>query len=158
MKTEDSPTAEKHGDVSPITGSISNVPDAPTPEPTSEKLKNFSRVTPAQMAHISFPPDSRYQPVRLVSPHPAPARRSFKTLVTAEKFAGGGGILLLVDQRPNEETTYIELTTPATAPAVEEELPESLIRHIALDENAPEATPPEPFEVSVRYSTRRDVN
>ena len=158
MKTEDSPTTEKHGDVSPITGSISNAPEAPTPEPTSEKLKNFSRVTPAQMAHISFPPDSRYQPVRLVSPHPAPARRSFKTLVTAEKFAGGGGILLLVDQRPNEETTYIELTTPATAPAVEEELPESLIRHIALDENAPEATPPEPFEVSVRYLTRRDVN
>ncbi len=149
MKTEDGATAEKHGDVSPITGSISNLADAPTPEPTSEKLNNFSRVTPAQMAHITFPPDSRYQPVRLVSPHPAPTRRSFKSLAT-EKFAGGGGILLLVDQRPSEEASYVEFSAPAPAPAAAEEpRADSPVRHIALDADAPEADPPEPFEVSV---------
>ncbi|KAI0814897.1 26S proteasome regulatory complex non-ATPase subcomplex Rpn2/Psmd1 subunit [Irpex lacteus] len=146
MKTEDGATAEKHGDVSPITGSISNLADAPTPEPTSEKLNNFSRVTPAQMAHITFPPDSRYQPVRLVSPHPAPTRRSFKSLAT-EKFAGGGGILLLVDQRPSEEASYVEFSAPAPAPAAAEEpRADSPVRHIALDADAPEADPPEPFE------------
>jgi 26S proteasome regulatory subunit N2 len=146
MKPE-SPTTEKHGDVSPITGSISNLADTPpAPEPTSEKLTNFSRVTPAQMVHITFPSDCRYQPVRLVSSQPAPSRRAFKALISTEKYAGGGGILLLVDQRPGEEPSYIEFTEPAVAPQAEERTP-TPVRHISLDANAPEAAPPEPFEV-----------
>jgi 26S proteasome regulatory subunit N2 len=69
MKT-DEPT--KHGDVSPISGSISNLVDASKPpsrkkEASSERLQNFSRVTPQQLTYISFPSDSRYQPVRPVS-------------------------------------------------------------------------------------------
>ena len=148
MKVEESPTTEKHGDISPIAATISNLADAPpAPEPTSEKLTNFSRVTPAQMVHITFPSDCRYQPVRLVSTQPAPSRRSFKSLVSTEKYAGGGGILLLIDQRPGEEPSYIEFATPAPTPQVEERAP-TPVRHISLDADAPEAAPPEAFEVS----------
>ncbi|PWN27463.1 26S proteasome regulatory complex, non-ATPase subcomplex, Rpn2/Psmd1 subunit [Jaminaea rosea] len=35
-------------------------------EPTSERLQNYSRVTPAQSKFVAFPSDSRYTPVRAV--------------------------------------------------------------------------------------------
>ncbi|KII93864.1 hypothetical protein PLICRDRAFT_36086 [Plicaturopsis crispa FD-325 SS-3] len=135
-------------------------------EPSSEKLPNLSRVTPAQLAHISFPADGRYQPVRAVGTKAAP--RSGKGVATpastsvalglgSEKFGGGGGILLLVDQRPDEEAEFIEFDQLAPAPPPQEIVPNGHANpaaaddrqrgiHIALDENSPDADPPESFE------------
>lgn len=147
MKTEEV-GADKHGDVSPLSGSLSGLPESThTPEPNSQKLSNFSRVTPAQMAYVTFPPDGRYQPVRTVST--LPPRKGYATLssiANIEKFAGGGGVLVLTDQHPEHEPEYIEFTTVHTAPQPEASQFDRQ-RHIALDENAPEADPPEPFEV-----------
>jgi 26S proteasome regulatory subunit N2 len=150
----------KHGDVSPITQSISPLPEEVSTskpvskrqrEPTSETLPNFSRVTAAQMAYISFPSEGRYQPVRVIT-----AARSPSPKGGADKYAGGGGIILLVDRTPNEEAEFIEFETPAPPPPVVEapaptagSLPTG--PHIALDENAPEAGPPASFEVLIIF-------
>lgn len=147
MKADES-AADKHGDVSPLSGSISNLPESPQPaEPNFQKLPNFSRVTPAQMAYVTFPADSRYQPVRAVST--LPPRKGHATpssIANMEKFAGGGGILILTDLHPEQEPEYIEFTTVNAAPQAEANQVHRQ-RHIALDENAAEAAPPEPFEV-----------
>jgi len=136
-----------------------------------EQRPNFSRVTPAQLAYISFLPDGRYQPVRAVSTN-TPLSKASKVIATSgpsssvlglgsEKYAGGGGILLFTDLQPNEEAEFIEIeTAPPVAPAVEVApvgndsavgpLPTG--RHISLDENAAESEPPESFEVCLRFS------
>lgn len=149
MKADDAAATDKHGDVSPLSGSISNLPESSNPpEPNFQKLTNFSRVTPSQMAYVTFPSDCRYQPVRAVSAHPP--RKGHATpsaLANLEKFGGGGGILILVDQNPKQPPEYIEFTTQATAASQAEASLVNTHRHIALDENAPEADPPEPFEV-----------
>ena len=165
----------KDGDVSPIIQAVSNLADesrASTSkpkktEPTSELRPNFSRVTPAQLAYISFSADGRYQPVRAVSTK-TPLSKSGKAVATAasaslmglgsQKYAGGGGILILTDLRPSEEAEYIEIETaipmappPAAQAAPAASAPASVPpsgRHIALDEDAPESEPPEAFEVS----------
>lgn len=75
-----------------------------------------------------------------------------------EGHAGGGGILILADLRPDLDAQLIEFDPPAPAQAITQ--PPALLSanghairalptgpHIALDENAPEADPPEPFEV-----------
>ena len=123
MKVEAS--TSRHGDVSPISGSLSNLaegaPKGRKSEPSSEKLSNVSRVTPAQLAYITFPSDGRYQPVRVVSTRP-PNTKSSKTSVSvalaAERCAGGGGILIMADTRPDEEAEYIEFETQPVAPPV----------------------------------------
>ncbi|KAF9022936.1 26S proteasome regulatory complex non-ATPase subcomplex Rpn2/Psmd1 subunit [Hymenopellis radicata] len=166
MKEE---TPAVSGDISPITGSISNlaeepkVPSAPAKatrksEPSSEMLPNFSRVTPAQLAYISFPAEGRYQPVRPVSNRPvAKAPKSGKVAnLTPQSSAGGGGILMLVDLRPDEEGEFLDLSPPppvadaATNGAAVVGPPAAATGpsgpHIALDESAPEADTPEPFE------------
>jgi 26S proteasome regulatory subunit N2 len=185
MKSDDPSSPTKYGDISPINGSISSLADdskpSPAPpkpprktEPSFERLPNFSRVTPAQLAHITFPSDGRYQPVRTVSSKPTPSPRSGKAAVTppgagiattalglaSEKYAGGGGILILVDQHPEEEAEFIEFQTAVVMPTPEQGHdgianghalagpPAASGPHIALDENAPEADPPESFEVS----------
>ena len=147
MKAEDAAAADKHGDVSPLSGSISNLPESTTPpEPNFQKLPNFSRVTPVQMSYVIFPADSRYQPVRAVSTHlPRKGHATAAALANLEKFGGGGGILILVDQQPDQPPEYIEFTT-ATIPQAEVVHP-PVSRHIALDESVPEADPPESFEV-----------
>lgn len=146
MKIEES-TSDKHGDISPISGSISNLAEsAPVPEPTSERLTNFARVTPAQMIHISFPSDGRYQPVRAVSSYTS-RRVPSNAFLASEKYAGGGGILIMMDSRPNEEQDYIEFTTASVPQETTSTV--SRDRHISLNESAPEADPPEPFEVSL---------
>ncbi len=167
MKEE---TPAVSGDISPITGSISNLAEEPKvpakvtrkSEPSSEMLPNFSRVTPAQLAYISFPAEGRYQPVRPVSNRPvAKAPKGGKVSNLApQRSAGGGGILMLVDLRPDEEGEFLDLSPPppivdaaangtavagAPAPAAGPSGP-----HIALDESAPEADTPEPFEVYLR--------
>ena len=143
--------------------STSKPEDAPTPkrksEPSHEKLANFSRVTPAQMQYVVFPSDSRYQPVRAVSAYPAQkgAKASASGLkMSAEKYAGGGGILLMNDTRPGEEAEFIDMSTTRTYQSNGVTVTEThggrrtgnpRDLHISLDENAPEADPPQPFEV-----------
>jgi len=185
MKSEEPPSTEpsssaKHGDISPINGSISNLADDGKPstskpmrksEPSFEKLPNFSRVMPAQLAHITFPADGRYQPVRAVSTKAPSSVKNGKATVppagsksataaiglSSEKYAGGGGILILVDEFPDQEAEFIEFEAPAAAPAPTEAIandqnghaiagPAASGPHIALDENEPEADPPESFE------------
>lgn len=176
--TEPSSSA-KHGDVSPINGSISNLADDEKPstskatrktEPSFEKLPNFSRVVPAQLAYIMFPADGRYQPVRAISAKvpsnvkngkatvaPAGGKSATAAISLSSEKAGGGGILILVDEFPDQEVDLIEFEAPVAAPAPTEVAPDGQNGHaiagpaasgphIALDENAPEADPPESFQ------------
>ncbi|KAF8647902.1 hypothetical protein AX16_006434 [Volvariella volvacea WC 439] len=179
MDTDDKSEARKEGDgdiemkvealkegeasTSKSPGEQSKRPTRKT-EPQSEILPNFSRVTPAQLVHIVFPQNCRYQPVRAVSTRsPAKSGRNstFKSLgsvvgLPSETYAGGGGILILSDLRPDEPAELIELTPPpqpapaAPPPAAVQPVQPVRIQptgpHIALDSNAPEADPPEPFE------------
>ncbi|KAI0375292.1 26S proteasome regulatory complex non-ATPase subcomplex Rpn2/Psmd1 subunit [Pilatotrama ljubarskyi] len=148
----------RNEDVSPISlAEGTSTPKSRKSEPSSEKLSNFSRVTPAQLAYITFPPESRYQPVRVVSTRPPPgpiktAKSASAAVLAAERYAGGGGILIMADTRRGEETEYIEFETQPVAPAAgappaaQNPPAPAAGRHIALDENAPEADPPESFE------------
>ena len=162
------PFPTKDGDISPINRSISNLAEdnnastskvTKNAEPPHEIRPNFSRVTPAQLAHVSFPPEGRYQPVRPVStttmsratPHSGPF-----TSVTSEKFAGGGGILILTDLRPEEEDEFIEFEPPVEpiAPEAPSNIPNGQVvgaplsgPQFALDDNTAEGSPPESFEV-----------
>jgi 26S proteasome regulatory subunit N2 len=111
-------------------------------EPPSEKLPNFSRVTPAQMNHISFPSDARYQPVRSLSP-PTPSGGGARDYMNL--YAGGGGILLVVDRQPEEKDDLIELEE---ADVAMEDPGNDIAPPTPMLEDGPEATPPEPFEVS----------
>ncbi|KAG8834158.1 proteasome regulatory particle base subunit [Serendipita sp. 399] len=113
-------------------------------EPSSETLQNFSRVTPAQLAHISFPPDSRFQPVRSFTPLTASARSKGKVngKGASERYAGGG-IIMLIDRRPGEETKFVDLP-----PELVGEQPEAMAvdqeTNMAVD--VEEAEMPPPFE------------
>lgn len=154
------PGQGKSGDISPISGPISGLPEssaAPTApkrrqplEPSSETLYNFSRVTPSQLAHIIFPPDGRYQPVRPVATStPTKGNRFGKH--AAEKYAGGGGILLLIDKRPYEPIELLELGDGRSI-SIEQSQTQAgsaaaAPTRMQVDDNAPEADPPEPFEV-----------
>ncbi|CAG7847424.1 26S proteasome regulatory subunit RPN2 [Serendipita indica DSM 11827] len=115
-------------------------------EPTSEILENFTRVTPAQLVHITFPPDSRFQPVRSFAP-PAPLAKTRPKAAgknLTERYAGGGGIIMLIDRRPGEETTFVDLPPelggepPAAAMNVDEPA--------AMAVDVEEAEMPPPFE------------
>jgi 26S proteasome regulatory subunit N2 len=117
-------------------------------EPTSETLQNFSRVTPGQLPHISFPPDARFQPVRSFIPPSPAAKAKLKgaSKVSMERHAGGGGIIMLIDRKPGEETKFVDLPPelggePPAAMNVDREPSEMLL-------DVPEAPMPEPFEVS----------
>jgi 26S proteasome regulatory subunit N2 len=149
-------TEIKSGEISPIAGSMSNLNEtfnngtsenetksgsklARRREPPSERLPNFSRVTPAQLSHISFPADARYQPVRSLSP-PMPSGDSVRGHMNL--YAGGGGILLVIDQQPEQEVDFIEFEEDIT---MEDSTP---LAETSVEES-PEAPPPEPFEVSI---------
>jgi 26S proteasome regulatory subunit N2 len=97
-------------------------------EPSSETLQNLSRVTPAQLAHISFPHEGRFQPVRPIRSGGGKTR------------AGGGGILMLIDRTPGEPVKYVDL--PADLGGEEAPKP---AEGMQVDEPA-EAPPPAPFE------------
>ena len=167
IKAEDSSSLTRDGDISPINRSLSNLADESKPstakasEPAFELRPNFSRVTPAQVAHVSFPVGSRYRPVRPVSANPNPVRIATETVlgpsnIASERYAGGGGILILVDSRPDDEAEYLEFETPTNLRTAEEVTTSQNTQgfvapssgpHISLDGDAPEAGPPEPFEV-----------
>jgi 26S proteasome regulatory subunit N2 len=107
-----------------------------TPEPTSEKLSNFSRVTPAQLSYIRFPLDGRFHPVRAVTSFPVGKPSSSKS----ERYAGGGGIVILVDRTPGAPNEWVQpFASQDAAPAP------------ATD--APEADPPPAFEYPFEQST-----
>ena len=156
MKTDE---PSKHGDVSPISGSISNLVDTSKPpsrkkEASSERLQNFSRVTPQQLTYISFPPDSRYQPARPVSTNSV-SRSKKSSTGPGETYTGVGGIVVLLDERPDEPVDLIDplepsviVPEPTTAQPAQPAQTAAAHPHIALDENSPEASPPAPFEVS----------
>jgi 26S proteasome regulatory subunit N2 len=173
MKVDDEPLSpgKDAGDISPINGSISNLAEDGKPstkptkkaEPAFEMRPNLSRVTPAQLAYITFPPEGRFQPVRAVSAKPAPLRAgkagvaggkasSAPVGLVSEKYAGGGCILILSDMQSEEEAEFINFEpAPAAAP---EPVPSgnapSVLPtgpHIALDETSPEVGPPDVFEV-----------
>lgn len=154
----------KDGDVSPINRSISNLPETSTlsksvkkTEPAFELRPNFSRVTPAQVALISFPSDCRYQPVRPLSGHSSTDYKTgmpLSSCAASEKYAGGGGILILVDLRPEEGSEFIEFEPPVEAAPSQPAVPptgqtttSTSALHVALDELAPEKEPPASFEV-----------
>jgi 26S proteasome regulatory subunit N2 len=155
MKTDE---PAKHGDVSPISGSISNLVDTSKPpsrkDGSSERLQNFSRVTPQQLTYISFPSDSRYQPARPVSTNSVPQSKKSPT-GPWETYTGVGGILVLLDGRPDEPVDLIAplepsvvAPEPATTQPAQPAQTAAARPHIALDENGPEASPPAAFEVS----------
>lgn len=181
------PSAGKPGDISPISGSMSGLPEAgtspvfapasapakrrQTTESSSEILANFSRVTPSQLAHITFQPDGRYQPVRPVVTMPIPPpslsragrQSSGKPVMSAsDRYAGGGGILLLMDQRPHEPEELVDLDAEERAISVDQVDQRPVTADNAtlgrsgtfIDENAPEADPPQPFEVNVDATCR----
>jgi len=164
------PSAGKPGDISPISGSMSGLPEAgpsapaaPTKrrqpaEPLSEALPNFSRVTPSQLAYITFPAEGRYQPIRPVGTV-SPARSGSKSrsasgkmaLSSSERYAGGGGILLLVDQRPGEPAALLDFNPEGRAIPVEQAPTQGAAAAVGatnmqVDDDVPEADPPEPFE------------
>ncbi|KAG0151044.1 hypothetical protein CROQUDRAFT_651562 [Cronartium quercuum f. sp. fusiforme G11] len=80
----------------------------------TDKLSNLSRVTPTQLAYISFPDQSRYLPVRPLLGGSSAARKGLTAqmvLNTAEFAAAGGGILVVKDQRPELPGEFLELTS-----------------------------------------------
>ncbi|CCL98292.1 uncharacterized protein FIBRA_00286 [Fibroporia radiculosa] len=155
MDMDEKADARKDGDVEMKSEETQSTPKRK--EPSFEHLPNFSRIVAAQVPYISFPHDGRYQPVRAVSTKsvapkmPKSANRT--PTLGLERHAGGGGILILVDQRPDEEPDYIEFETQTIIAAnqavpVSDDRPAHVSegRHISLDESAPEAAPPESFE------------
>ena len=178
MKDESEPSS-KHGDISPINGSISNLADdskaststsrlSRKSEPSFEILPNLSRVTPSQLPYITFPSEGRYQPVRVLSSTGSASGKTPNSPhgLAPEKYAGGGGILILADLQPEEETEFIEFTSAIVVPPAEDPAPTHLGNghavhapqptgpHIALDDAQPEADPPEPFEVRMLHDAQ----
>lgn len=96
-------------------------------EATSDRLSNLSRVTSAQLAHISFPAESRYVPVRSIFASASTASTSTKARVStlAPSVGSGGGILMMRDREPTKEGEFLEmevtrvlqLDDPIVAPA-----------------------------------------
>ncbi|KAG0074810.1 proteasome regulatory particle base subunit [Linnemannia elongata] len=91
----------------------------PKKEAQSEKLGNLARVVPAQLKYISFDKDARYVPV--------------KKDVT-------GGIVVLLDNKPDEPENLIATTTSAVAST-----PPASVADTKMDVEEEEAPLPEPF-------------
>ncbi|KDQ10690.1 hypothetical protein BOTBODRAFT_177975 [Botryobasidium botryosum FD-172 SS1] len=118
------------------------------PEPTFEKLANCSRVTPAQLSHIVFPSDCRFQPVRPVST--VPTAKLSLTARKTEKYLSGGGIIMLLDQKPGESIEWVapfgaQEGGDADAGASAAPAAEGADATRGTD-GAQEANPPPPFE------------
>lgn len=179
MKSDET-SPPKDGDVSPIIHNIGDESKASSSrigkktEPAFEVRPNFSRVTPTQLAYISFAGNNRYQPVRAVSAKTSSTRSGkagaasgrhipspTSLALGSEKYAGGGGILIMTDLRPDEEAEFIEIETASTVAAPQaavapmangnatEEQPRGRL-NMSLDDNAPESDSPEAFEVCCR--------
>lgn len=134
-------------------------------EPSSETLQNFSRVTPSQLAHIVFPTENRFQPVRAVASQSTTARSATAAtsgsgkaapVKKADRYAGGGGILVLVDTKPEEgEPEWVQSLAEAAAVATAAAAAPAAGTNAALQpsasaivEDEPGVEPPASFEVS----------
>lgn len=144
-------------------------------EPSFEMLSNFSRVTPMQLPYIAFNTDGRYHPVRPVYPHnnkhvkdkTSTVKQNAPGALTdqiPEYDAVGGGILMLIDQHPEQPSDFIDLEPPKPLAAAEANTNEvepvtssdqTSRPHISLDPAAPEVDPPASFEVSQFISVHK---
>ncbi|WFD02908.1 proteasome regulatory particle base subunit [Malassezia obtusa] len=123
-----------------------DAPDAPKdkappkrPEPSHERLKNCSRVTPYQLKYVAFPAASRFQPVRPILgsraevwqgtaavgalPLLTPPARTDDAAGSAARnpepaqarqlhhsvTGGGGGIMMLLDREPSKPYAKISM-------------------------------------------------
>ncbi|KAG8936517.1 proteasome regulatory particle base subunit [Tulasnella sp. 418] len=112
-------------------------------EPSFEKLSNLSRVTTAQLAHISFPSEGRFQPVRTVSVTPSKSSASKK----GQMYSGGGGILMLMDKTPDDPIEWIESENSIKfIPVIQTNSNGVPIGVHDLSADTAEADPPPPFE------------
>jgi 26S proteasome regulatory subunit N2 len=141
MKDATEESKEGKGDVDMKNDEASGSTKRRPAEPASEKLSNFSRVTPAQLSYIRFAPEGRFQPVRAVSSFTTGKSSAQKS----ERYAGGGGIVMLLDQTPEAPVEFVEPFNNAgvTAPPTEATAPSST--------TVREADPPPPFEVSSHH-------
>ncbi|KAG8710207.1 proteasome regulatory particle base subunit [Ceratobasidium sp. 423] len=89
METDDTPAPAQDEEMKVDEPAPAPTPKRTGPAPTSETLQNLSRVTPAQMQFITFPTESRFQPVRPIA-------------------KGGGGIVMLVDKKEGEDVEWIQ--------------------------------------------------
>lgn len=148
MKVDEvEPTAPKAEGTTPAAEAPTTSKPTRKREPTSEKLSNLSRVTPSQLAHISFPPDSRFQPVRAVSVaviNLSQATPLGKKGTGPQRYASGGGILMLIDKTPGEA---IEWIAPKHVIGEDgEEMPTATGTADLLSIGPGEAQPPPAFE------------
>ncbi|GAA5990775.1 hypothetical protein JCM11641_002034 [Rhodosporidiobolus odoratus] len=82
-----------------------------TREPSTTTLSNLSRVTPPQLAYISFPSSSRFVPIRPVnSTNGAPVGSGPASSKSLGGVGAGGGILLVRDTKTGEgEVEFMEM-------------------------------------------------
>ncbi|CAE6469908.1 unnamed protein product [Rhizoctonia solani] len=98
MDTDDTPAAPPQDEEMKVDEPVpAPTPKRTGPAPTSETLQNLSRVTPAQMQYITFPAESRFQPVRPIA-------------------KGGGGIVMLIDKKEGEQVEWIQPFGAESAP------------------------------------------
>lgn len=158
--------ADKSSDPSGSTSSPKK-PAKPS-EPTSFMVKNMTRVIPSQLSHLSFPDESRYQPIRPIGDSAESSKSSTSTppvgsisslnpsrsatpkpssIIASEKVdakISSGSIVILRDTKRGEEGAYVELdTTLWPVPEVEVAAPVAAPIGILPDG---EADTPPPFE------------
>ena len=106
---EATPLATGDGATAPLAATTK--PKRKAAEPSSERLANLTRVTPAQLSHISFPADSRYVPVRsfFASTSSSASTSAVKSTSTRNTLSTGGGILMMRDREPTKEAEFLEM-------------------------------------------------
>lgn len=118
-------------------------------EPTSERLANLTRVTPAQLSHISFPADSRYVPVRSIfaSTSSATTGSSSKSTATRSTLSTGGGILMMRDREPTKDAEFIAMEVTRVLQLDEPAIAAEIVTPAVIDDG-PIAEMPAAFEYS----------
>lgn len=124
-------------------------------EKVGYELQNLSRVVPAQLPHIGFLPDGRYEPVKKVGPH------VFKICIQPLiSMQATGGVLMLVDRKKGEPVELLEIKSRKTVtqvaaggPAPQQPAPEVGAGAVAAvdilnmeDDEGEDAPVPDPFE------------
>jgi 26S proteasome regulatory subunit N2 len=160
--------ASEAADDATTTGAVPRFPRKSL-EPTSEVLHNFARVTPKQLAHIVFPLENRFQPVRAVAQSQTHAQSSSSSSPTTSakktapgRYAGGGGVLVLVDTQPSDgEPEWVQLLAERASTAATAEPTGAGIAAAAssgpvpIPEDDMLVEPPPPFEVSDLHPLHR---
>ncbi|KAF8876380.1 hypothetical protein CPB84DRAFT_1852987 [Gymnopilus junonius] len=159
VKMKSDKASPKDGDVSPVYLSVLNIADTDQAstskpkktEPASELHPNFSRVTPAQLPYISFSSNGRCQPMRAVSAKVLLSSKNVKAAVRDTSVALGSDLRSMLNGKWFQHLLPLkQLQQPMLMSDLS---PPPIGRHIALDENAPEAEPPE----ALKYSFSNDT-